>query len=219
MKEDSYPLLREVLESLVGAGHFSCLHLKSRLWQIKIDELSKQYTAFAIGNLGFFECDCMPFGLCNMPAMFQRLMQSCLRELNLTYCLIYLDDIIIFSQMTEEHLHWLCIIFDWFREHNLNLKPSKCNFSGTKSPTYPIESWRMGFTSVIQTWRPLQNAHYHKPIQRHMPSLVWWASTGSSSKELHALHSPLGSILLGKGPTGSWSGCHLARKPWRPLRH
>ena len=79
-------------------------------------------------NLGFFECNCMPFGLCNVPATFQRLMQICLRELNLAYCLIYLNDIIIFSWMAEEHLHHLCIIFDWFREHNLKMKPFKCDF-------------------------------------------------------------------------------------------
>ena len=73
MKKESYPLLtiQEVLESLVGAGYFSCLDLKSRFWQIKMDESSKQYTAFTFGNLGFFECDCMPFGLCNAPATFQ----------------------------------------------------------------------------------------------------------------------------------------------------
>ena len=99
--------IQEALESLVGAGHFSCLDLKSGFWQIKMDELSKQYTAFTVGNLGFSECDCMPFGLCNALATFQRLMQNCLRELNLTYCLIYLDDIIIFSQMAEEHFHCL----------------------------------------------------------------------------------------------------------------
>ena len=93
-----------------------------------MDELLKQYTTFTIGNLGFFECDCMPFGLCNVPATFQRLMQNCFRELNLTYCLIYLNDIIVFSQTPEEQLHHLCIIFDWFREHNLKLKPSKCDF-------------------------------------------------------------------------------------------
>ena len=67
---------------------------------------------FTVGNLGFFECNHMPFGLCNVPATFQRLMQNCLGELNLTYCLIYLDDIIVFSWMAEEHLHCLCIIFD-----------------------------------------------------------------------------------------------------------
>ena len=53
-------------------------------------------------------------------------MQNCLRELNLIYCLIYLDDIVVFSQ-TAEHLHHLCIVFDQFREHNLKLKSLKGN--------------------------------------------------------------------------------------------
>ena len=72
-KKDSYPLprIQEVLESLVGTGHFSCLDLKSRFWQIKMEEALKQYTAFTIGNLGFFKCDWMPFGLCNAPATSQ----------------------------------------------------------------------------------------------------------------------------------------------------
>ena len=100
MKKDSYPLprIQEALESLVGAGQFSCLDLNLGFWQIKM-EVSKQYIAFTVGNLGFFECDCMPFGLCNVPATFQRLMQNCLGKLNLIYCLIYLDDIVVFSQM------------------------------------------------------------------------------------------------------------------------
>ena len=63
----------------------------------------------------------MPFDMCNMLAMFQRLMQNCLGELNLIYCLIYLDDIIIFSWMAEEHLHRLHVVFDWFREYNLKV--------------------------------------------------------------------------------------------------
>ena len=106
-KKDSYPMLRiqEALESLVGAGHFSCLDLKSGFGQIKMEEASKQYTAFTIGSLGFFECDCMPFGLCNALGIFQRLMQNCLSELNLIYCLIYLDDVVVFSQTAEEHLY------------------------------------------------------------------------------------------------------------------
>ena len=72
-KKDSYPLprIQEALESLVGTGHFSCLDLKSGFWQIKMDEASKQYTAFTMGNLGFFKCDRMSFGLCNAPATFQ----------------------------------------------------------------------------------------------------------------------------------------------------
>ena len=97
-----------------------------------MDEASKQYTTFTIDNLGFFECDHMPFGLCNTPVTFQRLMQNCLGELNWTYCLIYLDDIIVFSQTAEEYLHCLCVIFDWFRDHNLKLKPSKCDLFRSK---------------------------------------------------------------------------------------
>ena len=125
-KKDSYPLLQiqEALESLVGAGHFSCLDLKSGFWQIKMKEASKQYTAFMVGNLWFFKCNCHPFGLCNTPATFQGLMQNCLGELNLIYCLIYLYD--IFSQTAEEHPHRLHVVFDWFREYNLKLKPWKC---------------------------------------------------------------------------------------------
>ena len=77
-----------------------------------MEEASKQYAAFTVGNFGFFKCDHMPFRLCNVPATFQQLMQNCLSELNLIYCLIYLDDIVIFSQTAEELLHQLFVIFD-----------------------------------------------------------------------------------------------------------
>ena len=73
-QKDSYPLprIQEALESLVGAGYFSCLDLKSGFWQIKMEEMSKQYTTFMVGNLGFFfECNQMPFGLCKAQATFQ----------------------------------------------------------------------------------------------------------------------------------------------------
>ena len=92
-----------------------------------MDEASKQYTAFTLGNLGFFECDRMPFGLCNAPATFQQLMQNCMGELNFIYCLTYLDDLIMFLQLAEEHLHRLHVVCDCLREYNLKLKPSKCS--------------------------------------------------------------------------------------------
>ena len=114
MKKDSNPLprIQEALESLVGTGHFSCLDLKSGFWQIKMDESLKQYTVFTVRNLGFFECNYMPFGLCNTPATFQWLMQNCLGYLNLIYCLIYPDDLVVFSHTAEEHLHHLHVVSD-----------------------------------------------------------------------------------------------------------
>ena len=129
MKKDSYllPQIQEALGSLVDAGHFSCLDLKSGFWQIRMDGASRQYTTFPVGNLGFFGCDRMPFRLCNVLATFQWLMQNFMGELNFVYCLIYLDDLIVFSQTAEEHLHHLHMVFDCLQEYNLKLKPSKCN--------------------------------------------------------------------------------------------
>ena len=86
---------------------------------------SQQYTTFTVGNLGFYKFTRMPFGLCNTPTMFQHLMQNTLGELNLTYCIIYLDDVIVFGRTEEEDLECL---FERFREFNLKLKPSKCSF-------------------------------------------------------------------------------------------
>ena len=70
----------------------------------------------------------MPFGLCNTPVTFQHLMQNTLGELNLTYCVIYLDDVIVFGHSEEEHLEHLHVMFGHFREYNLKLKPSMCSF-------------------------------------------------------------------------------------------
>ena len=82
-------------------------------------EESKQFTAFTLGSMGLFKCDRMPFGLCNAPATFQRLMQNCLGELNLTYCLIYLDNVIVYSKTLEEHLQRMRVVFNRLREHGL----------------------------------------------------------------------------------------------------
>ena len=89
---------------------------------------SKQYTAFTVGTLGFFQCECMPFGLCNTLAIFQRLMTNCLGVLNYSTCLVYLNDIVIYSSTQEEHIEWLQAILERFRLHRLRLKPLKCDF-------------------------------------------------------------------------------------------
>ena len=69
----------------------------------------------------------MPFGLTNAPATFQRLMESCCGELHLNWCIIYLDDITVFSQTPEEHLHRHKAVFNKLKEVGLKLKPSKCD--------------------------------------------------------------------------------------------
>ena len=113
---------------MVGAWFFSTMDLKSGFWQVKMAKDSQQYTAFMVGSMGLYEFLRMPYGLCNTPATFQRLMQNYLGELNLTYALIYLNDVIVFSRTEEEHLHRLRVVFGRFLEHGLKLKLSKCHF-------------------------------------------------------------------------------------------
>ena len=125
--KDAYSLLRidETLERLKGSCVFSSLDLKSGYWQVEIEEDSKQYTAFTCEPSGFFECNRMPFGATNAPATFQRLMESCLGDLNLNWCIIYLDDVVIYAPSVEEHLKRLGAVFQKLKEAGLKLKPSK----------------------------------------------------------------------------------------------
>ena len=129
-KKDADPIPRgaETIETLVGLKYFSMMDLKSGFWQVKVAEESCQYTAFMVGSMGVYEFLRMPYGLCNAPATFQRLMQNCLGELNLTFALIYLDDVIVYSRMPEDHLKQLHAVFNRFAHHGLKLKPTKCHF-------------------------------------------------------------------------------------------
>ena len=100
----SLPQIEDALDSLDGVCIFTSLDLKSGYWQVELDEESIPLMAFTVGPLGFYECVRMPFGLTNTPATFQHLMETCLGELHLNWCIIYLDDIIIFSKTPQEHL-------------------------------------------------------------------------------------------------------------------
>ena len=128
--KDAYAIPRpeETLHLLVGAKYFTKLDLRSGYWQVEIEEEDKPKTAFQVGTLGFYEFHRMPFGLCNAPATFQRLMEMCMGDMNLRDCLVYLDDIIIFSSSFEEHIDRLTAVFSRLQEHNLKLKASKCEF-------------------------------------------------------------------------------------------
>ena len=76
------PRIHDAIDALSGSKYYTTVDLLSGFWQTSMEESSKQYTVFTVGMLGFFQCECMPFGLCNAPATFQRLMTNCLGELN-----------------------------------------------------------------------------------------------------------------------------------------
>jgi transposase InsO family protein len=124
-KRDVYPLPRidDMLDSLGDAVLFTTLDLQSGFWQIPIDPVDVEKTAFST-HRGHFEFLVMPFGLTNAPATFQRMMDVLLRDLR-QFCLVYIDDIIIFSTSFALHLEHLSAVFERLRAVRLVLKCKK----------------------------------------------------------------------------------------------
>ena len=125
--KDSYPIRRidDSLEQLGGAQWFSCLDLNSGYWQVEVDKVDREKTAFT-SRRGLFEFKVMPFGLCNAPATFERLMEIVLAGLNWQICLIYLDDIIVHGKTFAGMLENLDTVLRKLQEAGLKHKPSKC---------------------------------------------------------------------------------------------
>ena len=129
--KDAHPLPRidDLLDMLHGARWFSTLDLKSGYWQVPIMEWDKEKTAFRTSSGQLYEFNPVPFGLCNVPATFSRLMDRVLSGLHWETCLFYLDDIIVFSSTWEEHLARLRQVFERLRHANLKLGAEKCAFA------------------------------------------------------------------------------------------
>ena len=126
-RKDAYPLARvdRCLDTLSGSLWFSTFDLRSGFHQVTMHPDDVNKTTF-ICHRGTFRFPKMPFGLCNAPATFQRLMDTVLTGLNFEICLAYLHDIILFSHDLDSHLDRLQRLFERLRAANLKLKPSKC---------------------------------------------------------------------------------------------
>ena len=131
--KDAYPIqkIEDLFTYLTGAFVFSTLDLASGYYQVRMKPKSQQYTAFSC-EFGFYEYVAMPMGLTNACATFQRLMNGVLDGLIGKCCLVYLDDIIIFSNNVQDHLNHVKLVSQRLRDHNLKIKLSKCKFAQTQ---------------------------------------------------------------------------------------
>ena len=129
--KDAYPLPRidDTLDMLAGKQWFSTLDLARGYWQVSLSHEARVKTAFAMHS-GLFQFKVMPFGLCNAPATFERLMDTVLQGLRWSRCLVYLDDIISFG----DALNNLTLIFERLRSYGLQLISTKCHLFQTSVP-------------------------------------------------------------------------------------
>ncbi|VDI08356.1 Hypothetical predicted protein [Mytilus galloprovincialis] len=125
--KDVFPLpkIESCMDTLRGSAYMSTLDMAAGYWQIEIDEKDRHKTAF-VTKYGLFEHVRLPFGLCNSPATFSRVIQLVLKGLTWRECLAYLDDVIVLGHSFEDHLSKLLHILKRFQYYNLKLKPSKC---------------------------------------------------------------------------------------------
>ena len=132
-KKDVFPLPRidDALDLLANSKYFSTLDLASGYWQVTMDSDSQEKTAFTT-HRGLYEFSVMPFGLCNAPATFQRLMKQVLDGLIGQSCMVYLDDVLVIGKNFEEQLENLEKVFLRLEKAGLRLKPKKCNLAQTK---------------------------------------------------------------------------------------
>ena len=119
-RKDAFPLPRidESLDVLTGARWFSTHDLASGYNQVPVAEADRSKTAFCT-PFGLFEWNRMPFGLCNAPATFQRLMQRIFGDQQCQSLLLYLDDIVVFSSTIEQHLERLGVVLEHLRHEGL----------------------------------------------------------------------------------------------------
>ena len=128
-KKQIFPMPRidDVLDCLGDACYFTTLDLASGYWQIPMSPQDMEKTAFCTRK-GNFEFRVMPMGLVNASYTFQKMMQLVLSGLQWQICMVYLDDVIVYSKSFNAHLDNLRSVFDRFRKEGLKLKPKKCHF-------------------------------------------------------------------------------------------
>ena len=128
-RKDAYPIPRvdDTIDTLSGSTWFMTLDLKSGYWQVEVAGEHREKTAFCTQE-GLFEFNVMPFGLCNAPATFQRLMNSVLAGLQWTSCLVYIDDIIVVGRNFDDHLSNLHQVLERLKQANLKVQRRKHQF-------------------------------------------------------------------------------------------
>ena len=125
--KEAYPIPRvgTAIDQMSSATVFSTLDLTSGYWQVELDQAARQRAAF-VTPFGLYEWRSMPFGLCNAPATFQRLMNEVLGDLQGSICMVYLDDFVIYSRSVGEHFRHLRTVLQRLRQAGLKIKPQKC---------------------------------------------------------------------------------------------
>jgi hypothetical protein len=125
------PLIDEILDELARTKYFTKLDMQSGYHQVRMKPEDEYKTAFKT-HQGHYQFRVMPFGLTNAPATFQCVMNEVLAPFLRKFVMVFLDDILIYSQTMDLHLEHIRLVLQKLREHKFYMKASKCSFAQTK---------------------------------------------------------------------------------------
>ena len=204
-KPDAYPLPRQtdILRNLRGSKIFSVCDLNSGYYQFKLKESSRPLTAFKT-HRGLYEFKVMPLGVINGPPIFQRFMNELFASILWNYILVYIDDLIIYSQSFKEHLVHLERVFEILIEAKITLSPKKC-FFGYQSVTILGQNIsRLGLSALKDKVQAISDM----PPPTNLKEL----RTAMGIFQYYAAYIPFASTLMApfykmmrKGETFNWN--------------
>lgn len=213
-KKDAFPLPRveDSLTSLTQSAWYSTLDLASGYWQVQMEAADREKTAFTT-PFGLFEWERMPFGLCNAPATFQRLMQRCLSGQLVDSTLVYLDDVLVFSQDFPTHLYHLEQVFQAMEKYGLKLRPEKCQLFRREVKFLGHCVSQKGVApdpekvSAVREWEP------PKTVRQVRSFLGFVGYYRRFVKDFSKIAKPLNALLVG---TSRSRGRGSPLVPWNP---
>ena len=180
--KDSYPLanIQTIFNRIGKSTWFTTMDLLSGFWQIAIKEEHKHKTAFITAR-GLYEWLVMPFGLCNAPSTFQRLMDEVIKPEYRDFIETYIDDLVTHSHTFEDHLHHIDVQLSLLGKHNLTVKLSKCKFAQNEvkflGHIISKDSIKMNpesVSSILKWERPKPGVNQVKAIRGFLGMVGWY---------------------------------------------